>query len=234
MQVFIIDNSPSMEEYWPQVTSTCHALCYVVKRVGPNGFDVAFTSNPASLETMQRCSKLLKRSGPLQLNRPKQGMSVCRMEHVLSTLLPIVINNAINGRDLMSRVRKRKPSGINIYVLTNGVWEGAPPPDANGHTTAEADGVENAIKLAVDMLHKKMKPRIYLSIQLIRFGRYAIGERRLSWLDDNIKERTRGWDIVDTTHHEGASIWKMITGPMSRAEDEANDVAREYSRRNEG
>jgi hypothetical protein len=218
-----------MAAYWDQVMSVCHALSYVVKRVDPNGFDVAFTSNPSSLETIKRCSRLLGNSGMLELNRPKQGgLGVCRMKHVLHTLLPIIINNALRGKGLMDRVRKRNTSGINLYVLTNGVWEGESQRDNNGHTPGVADGVENAIQHAVDLLQKEMKSSIYLSIQFIRFGKHPTGEQRLKWLDDNIKELTRNWDIVDTTYHEG-SVWKMITGAMSEVEDQANDVVGEGS-----
>jgi hypothetical protein len=231
MQVFIIDNSSSMEPYWSEVTSTCHALAYVVKGVDPDGFDVVFTSNLKSVETMKCCSKLIGSSGLLQMNRPKPNTGVCRMEHVLTTLLPNIIKKALKGKGMVNRIRKRVPEGINVYVLTDGLWEGEPEPGVAGTTVVEANGVENAIQHAVDLLQKESKSRIFLSIQFIRFGNHAIGERRLRWLDDNIKALTRGWDIVDTTYHEGTSIWKMVTGAMSEVEDGAHEVIGEGSRR---
>ncbi|KAI3324177.1 hypothetical protein HD806DRAFT_522010 [Xylariaceae sp. AK1471] len=219
-QVFIIDNSASMKPHWEDVKQTTHALSYIVKSIDPDGFDIRMTNSSGSSGSIRKkkCEGLFDDHGFLEDHRPGPNHGPCRMEKVLSDILPSVISKAAKPSSKFNRLLSREVRGINVYILTNGVWEG----NATAGCADEAGGVENAIETTVKLLRDLNLSRVFLSIQFVRFGEDPDGERRMRWLDDGIKGRTGGWDIVDTTHHSG-SVWKMIIGATSAFEDNVED-----------
>jgi hypothetical protein len=206
-----------MAPYWEKVKLTAHALSYIVKGIDPDGFDIRMTNTSGSVRK-KKCEKLFDDHGFLEDHRPRPRHGRCRMEKVLSNILPAVVSKASKPSSALNRFMSRDVRGINVYIMTDGVWEANAAIDCND----EAGGVENTIETIVQLLKSLNLPRTFLSIQFIRFGDDRDGEKRMRWLDDGIKERTGGWDIVDTTHHSG-SVWKMIVGATSAFEDNIED-----------
>ncbi|KAI0534461.1 kinase-like domain-containing protein [Xylaria digitata] len=213
-QCFIFDNSESMGPHWKDVKDTANALTYILKAVDPDGLEIHMASSRKPLKCKDR-GGLFDKWGYFDQNRPRKDLETCPMETVLSDILESAMEKALAPTSRIGRLISREIRGISVYVFTNGIWES--PPRGDG-SYEEAGGVENAIKTAVNRLQKANKMRTFLSIQFISFGNDREGLRRMRWLDDDIKAKTGGWDIVDTTHHTG-SVKKMIIGAISEAMD---------------
>jgi len=205
-----------MEPHWEDVKKTTRALSYIARNIDPDGFEIHMTNTSGHTKQMKD-DKLFGERGFLEAHRPQNKHGRCRMEKRLSDILPRVIKKAAK-RSNMRKLWSHKVEGINVYVLTDGVWE----PAAKSGLRNEAAKVEHSIENAVACLKSLNLPRVFLSIQFIRFGNDKTGERRMRWLDDDIEAKTGHWDIVDTTHHTG-SVWKMIIGATSAFEDNAED-----------
>ncbi|KAF2971549.1 hypothetical protein GQX73_g1986 [Xylaria multiplex] len=213
-QCLIFDNSESMSPHWDDVKNTANALTYILKTVDPDGLEIHMASSRKPLKCKDR-GALFDRSGYFYQNQPRQGLKTCPMETVLSDILEAAMEKALTPTSRLGRRISREIRGISVYVFTNGIWES---PQRRDGSYEEAGGVENAIKTAVNRLQRANKMRTFLSIQFISFGDDREGLRRMRWLDDDIKAKTGGWDIVDTTHYTG-SVKKMIIGATSEAMD---------------
>ncbi|KAI1150545.1 hypothetical protein F4825DRAFT_426334 [Nemania diffusa] len=223
-QIFIVDNSTSMSNHWEPVMKTVRALAYLTKHMSPRGFDVHMTNGGKKVR--QKTTKgLFSDKGLFQKHHPSENRSPCQMESALSNILVLALKDEI---EITKRTethsfgcspwKQRGVHGIDVYILTNGIWE----PSAIPHRYDEAGGVEHPIQVAVTRLKQKGFARTFLSIQFIRFGEDSVGMRRLSWLDDNIQDMVGGWDIVDTTPHEG-DVSKMLIGSKSERTDNQED-----------
>ncbi|KAI1176695.1 kinase-like domain-containing protein [Nemania sp. FL0916] len=211
-QCFIIDNSSSMTDHWVEVRRTALALFSIVQDLDPDGVEVICTNSGTQMN-VKRCDKLEEF---LNDNGAHQGRMPCRMELRLNEILPGLVIKATKSRTSIDRVfRKQQIKGINVYVLTDGVWE-----DGDSDSAEErGGGVAQSIKNIIDRVKQSNQARTFLSIQFIRFGENSVGRARLQWLDDKLKyDIPNEWDVVDTTHHTG-SIWKMLIGATSAFED---------------
>ncbi|KAI0450231.1 kinase-like domain-containing protein [Xylaria acuta] len=223
-QVFVIDNSVSMGVYWKDVKRTAHALSYLGKHFSPGGFDIHMTNS--WVKTRRRKTKnLFDDNGLLERHHPRESHGPCQMESALSSILLPVVNKAAAVANKTTTHhfkygpwKARRVQGVDVYILTNGVWEA----NATLGRDDEASGVENAIEAVVRRLRESGLPRTFLSIQFIRFGQDRDGARRLQWLDNGIKHRMGDWDVVDTTHNEG-NVRKMLIGSKSELVDNAED-----------
>ncbi|KAI1131151.1 kinase-like domain-containing protein [Nemania abortiva] len=213
-QCFIFDNSQSMRPHWPDVKRTADALTYVLKNVDPDGFEIHMTNSGKPISQKDR-KKLFEEFGYFDQHSPRDDLGCCPMETVLSKILGKAVKKALAPTSMLSRVRSRDIQGVSIYIFTNGVWEDRRDRDVS---YGEAGGVENAIKTAVGKLQTAGRMRTDLSIQFISFGDDPTGLSRMKWLDDDIKNITGGWDIVDTTPHTD-DVVKMIIGAISGAVD---------------
>ncbi|KAJ8122937.1 hypothetical protein ONZ43_g992 [Nemania bipapillata] len=207
-QCFIIDNSSSMTYHWEEVKKTALALASIVQDIDPDEFEVFCTNTRPRLKT-KSCKKLERY---LNESQPFNAIGHCRMETQLDNILPELVTNATKQRNPWDHIRrKQRTRGINVYVLTNGVWE-------NGDSEIP-EATARSIKTIIDNVKGQGRGRTFLSIQFVRFGESSIGKRRLQWLDDDLKYQTSDqWDIVDTTPHTG-SVWKMLIGATSAFED---------------
>ncbi|KAI0465833.1 kinase-like domain-containing protein [Xylaria cf. heliscus] len=216
-QVFVIDNSASMYMNWPSVQRTAQALSYLLGAFGPPEFKFCMTNSPVNIVT-RNWRSLFNDDGVFYKHRPSDNHGKCQMEVILSNVLSSVVDKATMCRSSWLPRKPQKVEGVDIYILTDGVWEPNPIPGCHD----EAGGVDNAIATVIKSIRGLRLPRTFLSIQFIRFGRNPDGIRRLRWLDDGIKHRMGGWDIVDTTFHEG-SVRKMLIGPKNTNVDNGED-----------
>ncbi|KAI0515371.1 kinase-like domain-containing protein [Xylaria bambusicola] len=205
-QCFIIDNSSSMTNCWEKVISTTMALASIAQDIDPDNieFHCTNTNNPLKTKGCKGLEQWLKD------NQPYNDIGSCRMENHLDRILPDLVTKATKQRNTWDRVlKKQRAKGINVYVLTNGVWE--------NRDSETVDAAKQSIQAIVNKV-KEHGPT-FLSIQFVRFGEHPVGKRRLQWLDDELKYHIPDqWDIVDTTPHTG-SVWKMLIGATSEWED---------------
>ncbi|KAI1357375.1 kinase-like domain-containing protein [Xylaria arbuscula] len=212
-QCFIIDNSLSMTDYWEKVKRTTLALVSVVQDIDPGDIELFCTNRANSTNTdnhmkTKGCKGLEEW---LDENQPHSNIGPCQMENQLNDILPELVTKAAKRKISDHFRKKQRTKGINVYVLTNGVWE---------HRDSETvEAVTQSMKTIVSRVKKHSLHHTFLSIQFVRFGEHLIGTKRLQWLDDELKYHIPdGWDIVDTTHHTG-NVRKMLIGATSAWED---------------
>ncbi|KAI8947606.1 hypothetical protein F4801DRAFT_605249 [Xylaria longipes] len=172
-QVFVIDNSASMWDHWPDVKRTVHALSYLVKGLGPRGFKIRMTNS--QMKTRRKNLKNLFEDNDLfDKHKPdKTHGGKCQMETILSAVLPSVVNKAATRGLRCPLWKSGKIEGVDVYILTDGVWDNPPV----GYDD-EAGGVD-AIETVIKILRRLDFARTFLSIQFIRFGQNHDGERRI-------------------------------------------------------
>jgi hypothetical protein len=153
-----------MRKYWPQVQKAFEVLAYLVKDADPNGIELYFTNSSASGQQKNR-AKLLRLLQSVQI-RGQSGL-----ESSLSKILDRCIRPGLL-HPLLGRSRR----GVNIYVFTDGVWNGE-------------DDTLCGIDEAIMRTAAKMTTRNSIGIQFIQFGHNATGTRRLRMLDDGLREK---------------------------------------------
>jgi hypothetical protein len=216
IQIFIADNSTSMMPYWDEVKRTFEVLAYLVKDKDPDGIELRFT-NSTKLHGRNKNRKPLMK----MLNTAKLDGGQCVIGLTLGSILKDLSSESAN--DLLTlpfRWRKKK-YGVNIYVLTDGIWE-------DGEEWLEE--IVEPIKKLVDKGMRKEQ----MGIQFIQFGGDAEGTRRFQILDDGLRQhglRSEYYfacstkylaniprDFVDTEPWKG-NVYKMLLGAIDPAWD---------------
>ncbi|KAH7393820.1 hypothetical protein DE146DRAFT_616618 [Phaeosphaeria sp. MPI-PUGE-AT-0046c] len=188
-QIFLIDNSPSMQQHWPQVRKAFEALGYIVKCADPDGMELYFTN-------WNRGGRSRDRRKLLQLFQSVKLQGEGSIEPALSKIL----DEYTRDNPFTALVRKRRR--VNIYILTDGIWTGE---------DGSLCGIDEAIKRTVK--EKKMNTRNSMGIQFIQFGNNPTGTYRLNTLDDGLKDQDTIRDIIDHTHIDG-NVFKMLLGSI--------------------
>ncbi|CAO2648500.1 Nn.00g077670.m01.CDS01 [Neocucurbitaria sp. VM-36] len=198
-QIFLIDNSASMEQYREDVIKTFAALAYLVKGFDPDGIDLCFTNHHEESNSQNR-EKLL------QLLKRVEFNGQCSMDVTLTKILDQRSENRLSNR--LRRVVGKKKWGISIYVLTNGIW--------NNPGDSGVGGMPKLIKRTVEKMHGRAK----LGIQFIQFGNDPIGIERLEKLDDSLVSEYGVYeDIIDTTRYDD-NVYKMLHGAIDENWDQ--------------
>ncbi|KAL5113929.1 hypothetical protein ACEQ8H_008178 [Pleosporales sp. CAS-2024a] len=186
-QIFIVDDSLSMSSHWTQAQTVLKVLCWLVKHADRDGIELHFTNSRAHGRS-KKCKELVR----LFCKPSGQG----GMEAILSKIL-----EKHTKRRLSDALFGRHRRSINIYVLTDGVWEG------EGETLC---GVDDAIGGTIQK--KEMTIRHSIGLQFIQFGDNKFGTTRLEQLDHGVKGTNL--DIIDHTHAEG-DVRKMLLGSFN-------------------
>jgi hypothetical protein len=159
--LFLIDDAESMKPHEAEVKRILGILAYLLKDADPDGMELYFTGAPKKFKSKDP-SKLIER---FLANEPK-GLTNIRIR------FDSIIDGYIEGFDKSWLRRKIKPiRSLNIYVLTNGIWQPnidlAPP-----------------IKRLLAKLGEHGKYQV--GIQFISFGRDAEALKRLDKIDDDL------------------------------------------------
>jgi len=137
-------------------------LAYLVKDSDPHGLELFFTcSNPKFKE--RDPDKLVK---GFKKNTPR-GITDIRLR------LGDIIDSYLKGFErgwIMKRVRKVR--SLNIYVLTDGIWQ-------------PSNDLRPVLKRLIAKLNEK--GRYVVGIQFISFGNNSDALERLDHLDDKLK-----------------------------------------------
>ncbi len=172
-QVFVIDDSENIcRHYQSEVARTAKVLMHLVKDCDPNGIELRFTSNPgkaykgttffgAKTKTKHLVDKI-------RTHLDTCDAGPCNMEQQLDVIL----------KDVVRADRK-----TSITVFTDGVWERGTP--------ADGGGVEDTLISVADRIHRWGMRRTDIAIQFVRFGDDELGIRRLTYLDDHLKDHPR-------------------------------------------
>lgn len=103
---------------------TTKALAYLGKSGDPNGkIELSLTSSPDKIHKTGK-NENSSLSALLEQQRSKSSPGRCNMEHVLGTLLQRVKEDLSPRETLMSFKRAVPARPVNIYILTDAIWEG--------------------------------------------------------------------------------------------------------------
>ncbi|KAK1701205.1 hypothetical protein BDP55DRAFT_640796 [Colletotrichum godetiae] len=196
-QIFLVDDSRSMEPHQKKVATSCQVLSYLLKKGGvdPNlTFEVYFTSSEPPLQSTRTS----------ELKESIEGMAFREEQCNMGPSLDGVVSKAIQNK---------KP--VSIYVLTNGHW--------NLRNQDSFCGVDGPIKRLVTHVQRTNEQHNWIGVQFIRFSHEPatpadkLRETRLKALDDDLKQET-GLDIVDTRNFD-ADVRKILLGSVVPDED---------------
>lgn len=202
-----------MKEYhWPRVVDTFRALAHLTNKVDPDGIELYFRSSPDHPMKPTKLSLWNGRTGAgaeklvekVDSQGTKQQGKIRYMESSISRIL-----------DQVKRNIWRKNSETSIYILTDGIWD-------NATDSRNLCGVDNAIRSLVGEMRRLNLMPSHISIQFIRFGDSEVAKGRLRYLDDNLAEELKPYDIVDATT-DRSPVWKMLLGSIIGAVDNAAD-----------
>jgi hypothetical protein len=165
-QVFIIDNSPSMRQYWPQVLRVLEVLAYITKEKDPNKLELYFTMK-AGRFSGSSSTDLVTAARPRKAKDKATGLSDLypRIRDIFSDYKKNLKRKSFLGTS------SRRP--MSLYILTDGNWQ--PPKDTE----------ECIAQLVRDL---DVSDRYQVGIEFIRFGNDRDGRARLEHLDDGLKE----------------------------------------------
>ena len=165
-KVFLIDNSSSMRAHRRDVRDLFDLLAYMVKEKDPDGIELHTTiSNKA---------KSSKNVGPLSrslLDKQFEGDSNIRLE--LGNILQSYEARLKGTETTRFRGRRKKAKDLNLYILTDGVWQ------------PESDPTE----MISDIVETLKEHKVYsekFGIQFIRFGNDQNAIDRLGRLDSGL------------------------------------------------
>ena len=161
-----------MEPYRPHVRRVLDLLTYMLKPSDPDGLDIYFTTERKPIKSKGHSA--IMRAFDAKPNRGTPDMR----DHFAAFTEDY--QSQFDKKNLISRILWRKstptkgPRRLNLYVLTNGVWQ------------PRTDLVQE-IKTLVKLLMDKSLTNKQIGIQFISFGHDAKGLRRLQKLDSGLK-----------------------------------------------
>ncbi|CAN9103286.1 unnamed protein product [Alternaria alternata] len=193
-QIFLIDDSASMQQHWKEVKKVFEALAYLVKLMDPDGIELRFANS------CEHDGREKNRNGLIRkFERVKPG-GQCQMGIALNKILPNYYQTQNKRVSWSFRVEEKPPA--NIYILTDGVWSQGP--ECLSTVQEHIIGLVNQLSATGKLEH--------VGIQFIRFGDDEVGKQRLDILDnDKMKYYDVPRDIVDTEPSTG-NIFKMLLG----------------------
>lgn len=187
-QVFLIDNSKSMQQHKEAVIDTFINLAHILEKADDDGLDVFCTSDWERKQHGRRAGGL---AAFVESQFPK-GDDPCFIENSLLALTTKIIQNLPSketkkSQNFMSRFgKKSKGRETSIYVMTNGVWNSSPA------ARSGVCGADNPIRQLIRELQDRNLHRSRVSFQFLRFGNDPTGIRRLTSLDDDLGKEFPG------------------------------------------
>ncbi|KAJ9667922.1 hypothetical protein H2201_002108 [Coniosporium apollinis] len=212
---FLVDNSSSMLNHWPDVVSLLEVLAYIAKRTDDDGLDLYFSMS-TGFKNYNNATELVKAA---RKNAPRASVETkSDMRTSLGSILSnyqIRLESPSSSNRMLKRLSgtpTRKP--LSLYILTDGVWQ----PECS---------LDNTIKNLVTTLEKVRLDGFQVGLQFVRFGSNKEGTARLNRLDSGLD---LPMDIVDTEPFEGCNIWKIFLGATDKWFDDDNLSATKQGR----
>jgi hypothetical protein len=165
-----------MLTHWDDVQAVFGVLAKIVKSADPDGIDLHFLASDASYNSKRlwggnSSSKLVN-----HVKRQRQKISgTSNITYRLDSILGPYITSLTNAFSLRRGVSVRP---LNLYVLTDGIWEPGCDPSST-------------IKKLVDKLVEFQYPKDskQIGIQFISFGNDRDALKKLENLDDNLGQK---------------------------------------------
>jgi hypothetical protein len=151
-----------MKDHRSKARRTLGSLAYLIKHLDPDGIDLYFTKS-----SQTRCHN--HRQELLTLFDSVKFEGHGGMETALGEILDKCSGSGL--RSFLKAKFKGSRRGVNIYVLTDGVW---------GREDESLCGIPELVKTTVATMNSRVK----LGIQFIQFGDHPVGTWRLQQLDD--------------------------------------------------
>ncbi|KAF1979436.1 hypothetical protein BU23DRAFT_154737 [Bimuria novae-zelandiae CBS 107.79] len=193
---FLVDNSTSMVQYWPEAVFLLETLVMMAKKSDKDGMDLYFTVPE------QRSRNLSERPFKAALEGEKDESQFRRTmlgKHPRKALwagtdmiTPIrsIFDDFFNALDEQKKPKTKSkwpkkgsdgPKALTLLIFTNGIWQGMEDPDAIN------DYMEGLLKeLEMRGLAKNDADR-FVSIEFIQFGDDPTVTERLRALDDGME-----------------------------------------------
>lgn len=183
-QIFLVDNSASMQAHKSEVRKVLEAMAYLVKRYDPDGVDMIFTQSDRTVKATTKTTALLDQLGRVDFTG-RTDMQL-KLGNILDTYKARVTRQqATSGwrHSLFRSQPQGPPRKLSLYILTDGYWQ----PGCD---------VESVIRSMVDCLVTHDLHNKQVAIQFIQFGSGSpqIVEQ-LRRLDDGL-----GLQLYDTFH----------------------------------
>ncbi|KAF4634094.1 hypothetical protein G7Y89_g4015 [Cudoniella acicularis] len=187
--IFLVDNASSMTSYWGELKYVLEVLSYMLKG-DPDGVELYFTNSVTHVKS-KHTTKLLR---SIDLTKPEGGTNLgLRLGDILNEY-GFRAHNSAASKALSKLGPSKRTRPINIYFLTDGLWEGHPDLD------------ESLKDLLVYLIRLEREDSNF-GIQFIKFGDNPVGEEHLSRIDN-----------VDVTPSTG-NVWKMLLGASNDETD---------------
>lgn len=188
-----------MKEHIPQVKKVMELLMDILKQSDPDGrtgVDVHFTMNSKMIPRVKR-SKEVSRVLDTSIAAGVSNMEA-KLASILHGYLAKIDRPKLTRFLWTSSPKAMTPWGLNLYVLTDGMWQPKNDPS-------------RIIKPLIRGLRERNLPENQVGIQFIRFGHQQKGAALLDYLD---ADTSSGLDIVDTEPAEG-NVLKMLLGAVN-------------------
>jgi len=207
--VLIIDDSSSMGvNRWKQTGSTLIELIAAITQYDTSGVDIHFFNSKVIGRKINNVADAAQLLAKVRISRGK----------------PI----AIKLQELISIYLDRLESGENVkfvhyIVVTDGDL-----------TEDERLKLESVVAVAAKRLDLDSHPASQVGIQFVQVGTDETAAGVLKDLDNELKNRYRIRDIVDTTRVElgkNLDLVKMLLGALDRRIDDAEEVVRRKHQR---
>lgn len=177
-QIFVVDNSMTMQRYKPELVDKLTLLAYILKRVDLDGVEIMLT-NDCEFQKYKKATDVGKYA---DRHFEKGKESGCHMEPCLETLFEKIRKylSTTNSEGRTVKLLKKKllnlPSGkVCVYFMTDGAW-------AEKYKGPPGDKLERMITRLSDNLQERSLDR-YVSLQFIRFGENPEAIEALDRLD---------------------------------------------------
>ncbi len=174
--VFIVDDSGSMaNSRWSEALEAVSIVVPLASKYDDDGVDVHFINNPQSYNIQRNHNVMSKLQNIKPGGRTPLG---AKMQQILSKYC----------RELPPRYlgKNKRHKPLDLIIITDG---------------APTDGplVESSIVNAAREMEKRGYPQEQIGIQFFQVGNDVDAKNYLEYLDDNLEEKYRIRDIVDTT-----------------------------------
>jgi hypothetical protein len=203
--MFIVDDSSSMSKHKGEVLDMIEALSWLLKQTDPDGIELSISSsaNPYHARTTSSLMAFLENTSTWSQKT--------QADYILDTVSKRV---ETYWKSIGRRLIRRRPKPLNIFVLTDGMWE-----TSTSNTVVAEAGYMRLEEVARCLMAANL-PRTFYSIQFIRFGNDRSGASYLKHLDDI--GRDFRFEIVDTKASTD-DVWSILCGSLSESVDHAEE-----------
>ena len=168
-----------MQKHWNEAMSLLSVLAWMAKDADPDGIELCFTCSTSKYKN--RHSGPLKDAMKLEGIRPNSFTDIrLQLGRILQQYQQRLQEDSERSSRLWTfRSTRKRARKLNIYILTNGLWQ---PNDPN-----------NLIKDLVEKLQDLHLPEDQVGLQFISFGDDPNGLDRLQALDKLNKTMKLPW-----------------------------------------